>query len=98
MSGAAERDGGVRGRPGPIYRAASNLGVRARVWNLAEICGRGSRPGVAQARKTDLARRARAVSESGVGRAGRPLCGREVLTSWAQVAASSGERRREAVL
>jgi len=39
-------------------------------WNLTEICGRGSRPGVAQARKTDLARRARAVSESGVGRAG----------------------------
>ena len=25
-------DGGVRGRPGPTYRAAANLGVRARVW------------------------------------------------------------------
>jgi len=47
-------DDGVRGRPGPTYRAAANLGVRARVWNLAEICGRGSRPGVAQARETEL--------------------------------------------
>ena len=37
----------------PICRAAANLGVRARVWNLAEICGRGFRPGVAQARGTD---------------------------------------------
>ena len=37
MSGAAKRDGGVRGRPGPIYRAASNLGVRARVWKAGEV-------------------------------------------------------------
>ena len=60
---------GSWGGPGRFKKGRpANLGVRARVWNLAEICGRGSRPGVAQARKTDLARRARAVSESG-GRA-----------------------------
>ena len=29
---AAGRGDGVRGRPGPTYRAAANLGVRARVW------------------------------------------------------------------
>ena len=29
---ARVRDDGVRGRPGPTYRAAANLGVRARVW------------------------------------------------------------------
>ena len=28
-------DDGVRGRPGPTYRAAANLGVRARVWKAS---------------------------------------------------------------
>jgi hypothetical protein len=57
---------GYGGRQGLLYRAAANLGVRARVWNLAEICGRGFRPGVAQARETEL------TSGPGCQREGEP--------------------------
>ena len=35
-------DDGVRGRPGPTYRAAANLGVRVRHGILAGICGEGA--------------------------------------------------------
>ena len=38
-------DGGVRGRPGPTYRAAANLGVRARVLESRRGLRRRSRAG-----------------------------------------------------
>ena len=38
-------DGGVRGRPGPSYRAAANLGVRARVLESRRGLRRRSRAG-----------------------------------------------------
>ena len=45
-------DDGVRGRPGPTYRAAANLGVRARVWKAGVDSAGDSGRAVARGRRS----------------------------------------------
>ena len=84
-------DDGVRGRPGPTYRAAAILGVRARVWKAGvDFAGDHGRA-VARGRRSwqlgpDRQRVARRAGEA--GRARRKLgcgvgCWRGTGAAWA---------------
>ena len=66
-------DGRGAGRSAGWFKEGAGISACALKKETGEVLGRGSRLAVArpgEAGKTDLARRARAVSESGVGRAG----------------------------
>ena len=85
-------DGGVRGRPGPTYRAAANLGVRARFWKAGVVFAGDRGRAVAWGRRSwrvgQECQRERALAE--VVEAGADVWARgasgEEASAWADVA------------
>ena len=76
-------DGRGAGWSAGWFKQGAGISACALKKETGGVLGRGSRLAVArpgEVGKTGLARRARAVSESGVGRAGRALCGRVAPT------------------